>query len=266
VRVNIYLGGAGRRARAGVVSLTLMAAALLTVFPAGGAGAAVAAAPDPVAGAWNVTYGAPATVAMILSKGVYTERAETPTEVVGSSCFLRAGTVISTFSRKGRRAYAGKHGLWSTTDCSFDTWARMTLTLSSNGKKLTGHLAKGDDRTVVFTKVYRPKGADPVPGDWKVTYGAPATVKMTLSKGVYTERAKTPVRVTGASCDLPSGTVISTFSQTGPRTYAGVHGLWFTSNCSFDTWAAMTLTLSKNKGKLTAKVSGFTILFTKARS
>jgi hypothetical protein len=264
--VNIFLGGSGRRASAHVISLTLIAAALSAVFLPGRATAAVAAAPDPVVGFWNVMYGAPATVAMTLSKGVYTERAETPTEVVGSSCFLRAGTVISTFSRKRQRTYAGKHGLWFTDNCSFDTWARMTLTLSSNGKTLTAHLAKGNDRTVVYTKVYRPKGADPVPGDWHVTYGAPATVKMTLAKGVYTERAKTPVRVTGASCDLPPGTVISTFSQTGPRTYAGVHGLWFTSDCSFATWAAMTLTLSKNKDKLTAKVSGFTIVFTKARS
>jgi hypothetical protein len=246
----------------------LVAAALPTVFLPGRAEAAVAAAPNPIVGFWTVTYGAPATVAMTLSKGVYTERAETPTEVVGSACFLRAGTVISTFSRKvkGRRAYAGKHGLWSTENCSFAAWTRMTLTLSRNGNTLTGHLAKGEDPAVVFTKVYRPKGTDPVPADWKVTYGAPATVKITLAKGVYTERAKTPVRVTGASCDLPAGTVISTFSQTGPSTYAGVHGLWFTSNCSFDTWTAMTLTLSKNKDKLTAKISGYTIVFTKVRS
>jgi hypothetical protein len=264
--MNGNIGGVGRRARAHVISLMLTAVALSAVLLPGRAGAAVASTPNPIAGAWTVTYGAPATVAMTLSKGVYTERAETPLEVVGSSCFLRAGTVIAKFSRKGRRAYAGKHGLWFTDNCSFDTWARMTMTLSSNGRKLTADLAKGADGTFVFTKVYRPKGADPVPGDWKVTYGAPATVKMTLAKGVYTERAKTPVQVIGASCDLPSGTVISTFSQTGPRTYVGVHGLWFTSDCSFDTWAAMTLTLSKNKHKLTAKVSGYTIVFTKLSS
>jgi uncharacterized protein (DUF2147 family) len=263
--MNIFPGGVGRRVRAQVISLMLMAAALSVVSLPGRADAA-AAAPNPIVGIWNVTYGAPATVAMTLSRGVYTVKAETPTEVVGSSCFLPAGTVIATFSRKGRHSYAGKHGLWFTNNCSFDFRTRMTLRLSGNGKTLTGHLAKGADRTVVFTKAYRPKGANPVPGDWHVTYGAPATVKMTLAKGVYTERAKTPVQVTGASCDLPSGTVIATFAQTGPSTYIGVHGLWFTSDCSFDTWTAMSLTLSKNKDKLTAKVSSFKVVFTKARS
>jgi hypothetical protein len=34
--------------------------------------------------------------------------------------------------------------------------------------------------------------SDPIVGDWHVTYGAPAVVKMTLSGGVYTETAKTP--------------------------------------------------------------------------
>jgi hypothetical protein len=89
---------------------------------------------------------------------------------------------------------------------------------------------------------------------------------MTLAKGVYTERAKTPVRVTDASCDLPVGTVISTFSQTGPRSYVGLHGLWSTENCSFATWTTMTLTLSKNKDKLSGEVSGFALVFTKAHS
>jgi uncharacterized protein (DUF2147 family) len=242
----------------------LMVAVLSAVFIPGRAGVAAAAAPDPVVGVWNVTYGAPATVAMSLAKGVYKETAETPVQVTGSSCFLRPGTVIATFSRTGPRKYAGKHGLWFTSNCSFDTRTRLTLTLSRNGKTLTGHLAQGNSRAVVFTKVFRPKGADRIAGDWKVTYGAPATVAISLAKGVHKETAKTPVQVTGASCDLRRGTLISTFSQTGPRTYAGVHGLWFTSNCSFDTWTGMTLTLSRNGHTLTAKLSeGGMVVFTK---
>jgi hypothetical protein len=44
---------------------------------------------------------------------------------------------------------------------------------------------------------------------------------MTLSGGVYTETAKTPVRVTGGSSDLPAGTVVATFAHTGAGSYAG---------------------------------------------
>jgi hypothetical protein len=264
--VNIYLGGASRYLRARVIVIALMAATLSAAFLPGTAGAAVAA-PALVVGAWNVTYGAPATVAMTLKNGVYTETAETPVVVTGSSCALPPGTVISTFSQTGPGTYAGKHGLWFTSNCSFDTRVGMTATLSSNANTLTADLAQGHG-TVVFTKVYRGKGTDPVAGAWNVTYGAPATVAMTLANGVYTETAKTPVRVVGSSCDLPRGTVISTFSQTGPRTYAGVHGLWFTSNCSFDVWTGTTFTLSGSGNTLTANIDhGYEIIaFTKVPS
>ena len=96
--------------------------------------------------------------------------------------------------------------------------------------------------------------ADPIVGDWNVTYGAPATVTMTLSGGQYTETAKTPVRVTGSSCDLPAGTVIATFTQTGAGSYAGKHGLWSTANCAFVVWTNATFTLSSDGNTLTAKL------------
>lgn len=93
---------------------------------------------------------------------------------------------------------------------------------------------------------------DPIIGDWNVTYGAPATVTMTLAGGVYTETAKTPVRVTGSLCDLPAGTVIATFTQIGPGAYAGQHGIWRVINCSFLHWENMTLSLNSDGNALTA--------------
>ncbi len=95
---------------------------------------------------------------------------------------------------------------------------------------------------------------DPIIGDWNVVYGAPATVTMTLADGVYTETANTPVRVVGSSCDLPPGTVIATFTQTGPGTYAGQHGLWYRINCAFHHWAGMALSLDSDGNTLTAKL------------
>ena len=105
----------------------------------------------------------------------------------------------------------------------------------------------------------------PVVGNWKVTYGAPAVVTMSLSGRVYTETAKTSLRVVGSSCDLPAGTVIATFHSTGGRTYAGRHGLWSTSNCSFAQWTKWSLKLSRNGRRLTGVIltTGFTIRFTK---
>jgi hypothetical protein len=105
----------------------------------------------------------------------------------------------------------------------------------------------------------------PIVGDWNVTYGAPAVVKMTRSGRVYTETAKTPVRVVGSSCDLPVGTVIATFHSTGSHSYKGRHGLWYTSNCSFAYWTSWTLTLSSNGYRLTGVITAVneTIKFTK---
>jgi len=110
--------------------------------------------------------------------------------------------------------------------------------------------------------------ADPIVGDWNVTYGAPAVVTMTLSGGVYTVTAKTPVQVTGSSCDLPVGTIIATFSSTGGNTYSGQHGLWYTSDCSFGFWDGLTLTLSSDGNTLTGVLAGGygTVVFTKTGS
>jgi hypothetical protein len=152
VPVNIYFDGVSRYLRACVIFLALMVATLSAAFLPGTAGTAVAAAPDPVVGAWNVTYGAPATVAMTLANGVYTEKAKTPVQVTGSSCDLPPGTVISTFSRTGPDTYAGVHGLWFTSNCSFDTWTGTTFTLSSNGNRLTADIDHGYE-IIVFAKV-----------------------------------------------------------------------------------------------------------------
>jgi hypothetical protein len=97
---------------------------------------------------------------------------------------------------------------------------------------------------------------DPIVGDWNVTYGAPATVTMTLSGGVYTETAKTPVRVTGASCDIPAGTVIATFKQSGVGSYTGKHGMWSTANCAFGNWTDTTFSLSSDGNTMIANLHG----------
>jgi hypothetical protein len=90
-------------------------------------------------------------------------------------------------------------------------------------------------------------------------------VTVTLSGGLYAVTAKTPVEVTTATCFLPVGTTIATFSSTGPNTYSGQHGLWHVSDCGFAYWDPMTLTLSSDGTTLTAVLAGGygTVVFTK---
>src|ERR1700683_425420 len=104
--------------------------------------------------------------------------------------------------------------------------------------------------------------SDPVVGDWYVTYGNTTVVEITESGGVYTETSTEPVQVTGSSCYLPTGTVISTFKVSGGG-YSGEHGLWFTSDCSFDKEAPMTITLEGDT--LSGEIVGFErLVFTRA--
>ena len=95
--------------------------------------------------------------------------------------------------------------------------------------------------------------SDPIVGDWYITYGNTTVVEITESGGVYTETATEPVQVTGSSCYLPAGTVISTFKVSGGG-YSGEHGLWFMS-CSFNKEAPMTLKLEGNT--LSGEIVGF---------
>jgi hypothetical protein len=96
--------------------------------------------------------------------------------------------------------------------------------------------------TVVGGVVALRPSSDPLVGDWDVTYGAPAIVTIAKSGDGYTVTAKTPVRVVHATCDLPSGTSLATFSAAGPD-HEGQHGLWWTNDCAFARWAPGTFTL-----------------------
>jgi hypothetical protein len=87
---------------------------------------------DPVVGDWNVTYGNTTVVTISESGGVYTETSTEPLQVVGASCYLPVGTVISTFHEVSEGRYSGEHGLWSTSNCSFAGEAPMTLKLEGN--------------------------------------------------------------------------------------------------------------------------------------
>lgn len=94
-------------------------------------------------------------------------------------------------------------------------------------------------------------GSASITGEWTVTYAAPATVTITLAGGTYAEKAVTRVLVPNSSCYLPPGTLLSTFTQTGPGTYAGQQNTYL-SNCAFDYSTSVTLTLSSDRNTLIA--------------
>ena len=119
------------------------------------ASAATASAVGPL-GNWDVTYGAPAVVSITQSGSLYTIAATTTVNVEGSKCYLPAGTDLATFSATGPGTYSGRHGLWSTANCSFASWTPTTFTLSGN--TLTARFSSGSASTVIFT---RPPGSAP---------------------------------------------------------------------------------------------------------
>jgi hypothetical protein len=101
-------------------------------------------------GTWNVTYGAPAVVSITKSGSQYTIAATTTVNVEGSQCSLPVGTDLATFSATGPGTYSGRHGLWSTTNCSFASWTPTAFTLS--GSTLTARFSSASTSPVIFTR------------------------------------------------------------------------------------------------------------------
>ena len=182
--------------------------------------------------------------------------------IPGTSCYLQPGTVIATFTQTGPDTYTGHAYLWSENTCTIDATTSMTLALSSDGNTLVASLSQGAGipPNVILTRIqgYTPSPATggPITGDWNVTYGAPATVTITLADGKYTESAKTRVLIIpGTSCYLQPGTVIATFTQTGPDTYAGHANLWSENTCTTSATTSMTLALSSDGNTLIASLT-----------
>jgi len=94
---------------------------------------------------------------------------------------------------------------------------------------------------------------DPILGDWSVTYGAPSVVSISASDGQYVMRAKSPIRVINSSCDLPTGTVIATFTGSGLQ-YSGNHGLWYAGNCVFARQAHVDISLEPSHNAFLAVI------------
>jgi hypothetical protein len=142
-----------------VLSGTIESAATPTPTVSAASSTPTMSAASPL-GTWNVTYGAPAVVSITESGSQYTIAATTTVNVVGSKCYLPAGTELATFSATGAGTYSGRHGLWYTTNCSFASWTPTTFTLS--GSTLTARFSSGSTSPVIFTRAAgsTPEAAD----------------------------------------------------------------------------------------------------------
>ena len=207
--------------------------------------------PAELVGDWKVTYGSPTTLTVTYADGTYTMTAAEPVQVTGASCSLPAGTRIATFSVDATGQLVGQHGLWLTSTCAFQRWAPMNLTLDASRQTLTGKL--GDGEGVVFVRAAPPVTPTPAPtapspvtsadidgleGTWTVTYGGPATVKVSFSGGLYTVTTTATTRIAGSECSVPAGTIMETFSGSG-GSYSGQQAL-FTPTCGFGAWVPLT--------------------------
>jgi hypothetical protein len=123
----------------------------------------------------------------------------------------------------------------------------LALTVSACGSSAStlgvAHSRTADPTVSAVSATPTVSAASPV-GTWDVTYGAPAVVSISESGSLYTITAITAVNVVGSKCYLPVGTKLATFSATGPGTYSGQHGLWYTTNCSFASWTPTAFMLS----------------------
>jgi uncharacterized protein (DUF2147 family) len=209
---------------------------------------------DPIVGDWNVTYGNPAVVTMSLAGAVYTETAKTPVEITGgSSCALPPGTIIATFSSVGGNSYSGQHGTWWTSDCSFAASSSLTLTLSSDGRTLTGVCCNGEPHT--WTKVLTPQSiafaplADKTYGDPDFTVSATATSGLTVSFA-----ASGSCTVSGATVHLTgAGSCTITASQAGDSTYSAATNVSQTFSIATRTQPPTKCTVPNVVGMLLGK-------------
>ncbi len=101
-------------------------------------------------------------------------------------------------------------------------------------------------------------------GKWNVTFGAPAIVRMNgAGHHNYTMTAATPIEISGgSSCRLPIGTVLGTFSGTGP-TFTGQIDLFYVSNCMLGAHTALTITLHRNRMVASFAATGSPLTFTR---
>ncbi|MGB7051692.1 MAG: hypothetical protein WBG41_08995 [Acidimicrobiales bacterium] len=140
----------GRR-RLAVMALTVAIGASLASIATTSVAHAAATSKSHVTGKWNEDGVTGAFKIKRTGHHAYSVTTTIPTELVGgSSCRLPIGTIVQTFSGTGT-TFTGQNALWYVSNCSFDAWTTLTLTLTGN--TIIEHVGNG--QTVTLTRATR---------------------------------------------------------------------------------------------------------------
>ncbi len=108
----------------------------------------------PIHGYWSCLYGNVATVQIAMSGGQYAITATTQVRLAGSNHWLPSGTLLARLWRTSAHDCTGEHSMYYVESGTFARWSKMALTLSSDGKTLSGLIYDRPSLQIQFTRSY----------------------------------------------------------------------------------------------------------------
>lgn len=109
----------------------------------------------PIHGYWSCLYGNLATVQIAASGGnQYSVTATTKVRLAGSNHWLPSGTLLGRFWRTSAHSCTGEHSMYYVESGQFARWSKMVLTLSSDGKSLSGLIYDRPSLKIEFSRSY----------------------------------------------------------------------------------------------------------------
>jgi hypothetical protein len=203
-----------------------------------------------IPGDYAITVGSSGSVTIVRSgvtgpSAQYTVFVKTPFRLTGATCSLPAGTVVATFSGAGP-SFAATNNSFDATTCAVGSNSAVTVpTVRNSDGSITLGLNQKTGTYLLSRTANGVSVASPAPtGDYAVnvsgSIGAVSVVRSgTGSSAQYTVSVKTPFRLTGAACSLPTGTVVATFSGAGP-TFPMTNNSFDATTCAVGGNSAVT--------------------------
>lgn len=108
----------------------------------------------PIHGYWSVLYGNYATVQIALGGSQYVITATTQIRVGKTNHWLPSGTLLGRFFRTSEHSCTGEHSMYLLETGKFARWSKMMLTLSSDGKSLSGIIYDKPSLQIEFSRSY----------------------------------------------------------------------------------------------------------------
>jgi hypothetical protein len=112
------------------------------------------------------------------------------------------------------------------------TTPNLVIAKVGDGGKVSLFNFAGSTHLIADVVGWYPSSASvsPVVGDYNVIYATPGAVTVHASAAGFTVSVKAPFQVEGATCALPVGSVVATFSGAGPN-FSGGHFAFNPTTC-----------------------------------